>query len=758
MKLELDNKNVKIKDLLNGQFLELECWVISDANPNRNGSWFTLESMQESLNAFKNRPVLGAFNDNIGPDGDFMGHEDNGLRYDPEFESMYYDYLQKDGSIIEVPLGTVRESDPVDIVVDKKTGLHWIKLRCALWTAYNYKAIKSLLKSRKGRSKISVEVEINESEMVGNVEKILHFTPLGFTILGSRENGQQIEEGIEGAHLTVLDFFENKMFAKKAKALHYAYSALENYNNNIVETSKGGTTSVSSVEDSNKLIPNNSNTCEFSSDSDDVNEAPEEEITMENQSQEGGNNEMLTMNEKRELLDNWLKANRASEHGWIWVCDMTDTEVFYNLCNENDEDLYYRAPYSITEDEEGHPVAMVDIENEVRVVKKWADFANDEPCDCEDGKCEKCEDNAGDEDDAKCENSTECEEAEKCEESAEKCEESKCNNEDSDDLDDSDDDDSDEKEKCEAEEKCEEAKCDESKCEEAKCDEAEKCADEKCEESKCEMEEKVEMEEDNGPTDLNTEPTEPAGDGLTSEESLEAATASIRAPEIQTEADNVGDAAENVEVETNAETPAEDVSVAEPEGSESEAVSEGPDGEKAEVIDEPPAETSVEQPNDEDKEKLYSATVNVNGTDVDINTLYSKYAEVVTEYEELNKKFEEMKTNYDALQNEVKINDAKKLVEFGANFVNSEEDVDADTKANFIKQIEEKCMTYEFSDEDSVSKFAKSLVAMYLYEKRSSHKNNNSIVMPINVNPNINSSMSSKDEAFDNAFNKLKNI
>ncbi len=755
MKLELDNKNVKIKDLLNGQFLELTADCISDANPNRNGSHFMLEAMEDAIPTFANKPVLGAFNENIGPEGDFMGHEDNGLRIDNELGDLYYDYIQRDGTVVEIPLGLIRESDPVEIVIDKKTGLHWIRTRCALWTAYNYKAIKSLLKSRKGRAKISVEVEILDSYYdESGVEHIKKFNLLGFTILGSRENGQQIEEGIEGAHLTVLDFFENEMFAKKAKALHYAYSALEEFNsNNNVETSKEGDATVAHLEDSN-ISSNDANVCEFSSDSDDnLNEAPEEEITMENQSQEGGNNEMLTMNEKRELLDNWLKVNRASEHVWVWTCDLTDTEVFYNVCTEDVEDLYFRAPYSITEDEEGHPIAMVDVENEVRVVKKWADFSDSVCPDCGENPC-VCEK----------QEKTKCEEA--------KCEESKC-----------------EDEKCE-ESKCEDEKCEDKKCVDEKCeDNTEKCAeddsdddgedsdeddepddkeemtaDEKCEKAEEEKtcEENPEKEEmsagDNGPTNLNTEPTAPVGEGLSAEEALEVATSSICAPEIQVDAENTGDAAENVEVDIDKETPAEETVVAEAEGTDSETTSVSPEGDKAEVVEPAPAQTTVEQPNDEDKEKLYSATVNVNGVELDINTLYSKYAEVVTEYEELNKKFEEIKTNYDALQNEMKTNTAKKLADFGANFVNSEEDVDGDSKASFVKQIEEKCMSYELVDEESVTKFAKSLIAMYLYEARSTHKNNNSIVMPINVNPNINSSMSSKDEAFDNAFSKLKNI
>ena len=41
---ELDSKQIRIRDILNDKnFLEIEIFAISDANPNRNRSHFTLE-------------------------------------------------------------------------------------------------------------------------------------------------------------------------------------------------------------------------------------------------------------------------------------------------------------------------------------------------------------------------------------------------------------------------------------------------------------------------------------------------------------------------------------------------------------------------------------------------------------------------------------------------------------------------------------------------------------------------------------------
>lgn len=57
---ELDSNQIRIRDILNDKnFLEIEIFAISDANPNCNKSHFTLESMQKGLESFNDKPMLG---------------------------------------------------------------------------------------------------------------------------------------------------------------------------------------------------------------------------------------------------------------------------------------------------------------------------------------------------------------------------------------------------------------------------------------------------------------------------------------------------------------------------------------------------------------------------------------------------------------------------------------------------------------------------------------------------------------------------
>ena len=210
---ELDSNQIRIRDILNDKnFLEIEIFAISDANPNRNRSHFTLESMQKGLESFNDKPILGFFN----KQGDFESHNGR-VAYDPEEQVDYWD-----NSNGEQILGFIRQTDRKEIV--ERDGLHWICCTAMIYTQYNYKQVKRLLKDRK--KKVSVEIAVLDSEMVDGIEYIKEFDLKGITILGSR-NGIQIKEGIEGAGLSILEVFDAARFSGQKQTIIQAYSQLE---------------------------------------------------------------------------------------------------------------------------------------------------------------------------------------------------------------------------------------------------------------------------------------------------------------------------------------------------------------------------------------------------------------------------------------------------------------------------------------------------------------------------------------------------
>lgn len=210
LKFDLSSKQIKYREILDKEFVELEVYAVSDIDPNRNGSHFTYDSMKKVVEngSFKNKPIVGFFKNN-----DFTTHEGE-AGYDFELEKEYWNTERG-----ERILGWIRESDPVELV--EKDGLHWIRFRCILCTTYCYAQVKRLLKDR--RKKVSVEITVHNSvKRDDGVVDLLDWTLNGTTILGSK-NGKEILEGIPGAHLSILESLDTDALMAQKTALSFAY-------------------------------------------------------------------------------------------------------------------------------------------------------------------------------------------------------------------------------------------------------------------------------------------------------------------------------------------------------------------------------------------------------------------------------------------------------------------------------------------------------------------------------------------------------
>jgi hypothetical protein len=229
LQFDLSSKQIKFKNILNKEFVEMEIWAVSDIDPNRNKSHFTLESMERVVanGLIKNKPIVGFFKEN-----DFTTHE-GVADYDIELQNEYWNTERG-----ERILGWVRESDPVEIV--EKDGLYWIKFRCVLCVKYCYAQVKRLLKDR--NKKVSVEITVHKSEKrPDGIVDLIDWDLNGTTILGSK-NGKEVLEGIPGAHLSILEDLGGEAFAEQKKVLSFAYEqafgASEDKSNEVEQISE----------------------------------------------------------------------------------------------------------------------------------------------------------------------------------------------------------------------------------------------------------------------------------------------------------------------------------------------------------------------------------------------------------------------------------------------------------------------------------------------------------------------------------------
>lgn len=210
LQFDLTPRQIKFKDILNKEFVEMEIYAISDIDPNRNNSHFTYESMKRAVEngSIKNKPIVGFFKNQ-----DFTTHEGY-ADYDIELGEKYWNTERG-----ERILGWVRESDPVELV--EEDGLHWIKFRCILCVRYCYSQVKRLLKDR--RKKVSVEITVHKSEeREDGIIDLLDWTLNGTTILGSK-NGKEVLEGVPGAHLSILENLDDNAMMEQRKMLSFAY-------------------------------------------------------------------------------------------------------------------------------------------------------------------------------------------------------------------------------------------------------------------------------------------------------------------------------------------------------------------------------------------------------------------------------------------------------------------------------------------------------------------------------------------------------
>lgn len=219
---DLTPEQVQIKKALASDFIEIEIYAISNADPNRNMSCFLLESMEKGKYTFVNKPILGFFN----KDNDFEAHNGQ-VGYDKELKQEYWDNAEQ-------ILGFIRESDEIEIV-DREDGLKWIRCTAMIYTKYNFRQVKKLLKDK--HKKVSVEVEIKKFERINDIDYIYEFELTGITILGSRK-GIPVKEGIEGASLSVIDLMRTERYNQQVKSLTFAYNNLEEKNTKKEEDSQ----------------------------------------------------------------------------------------------------------------------------------------------------------------------------------------------------------------------------------------------------------------------------------------------------------------------------------------------------------------------------------------------------------------------------------------------------------------------------------------------------------------------------------------
>lgn len=206
---------------------------------NRNNSSISTETMNAALPSFSNRPILGYIHQLEDGTFDFYSHNMELVEDENEADGVRLEYL-------ETPVGVVPESCNAHLAYDESKEKTYVEVDAYIFEEYSKAA--DIIRE-KGVSKVSVELAIED--MSFNAKEgflsINSFYFMGVTILGRDEEGNFIEEGMEGSNITLGSFSKENnsvvtddMQTKMFELLTKLNDALEKFNDTADSEKKGG--------------------------------------------------------------------------------------------------------------------------------------------------------------------------------------------------------------------------------------------------------------------------------------------------------------------------------------------------------------------------------------------------------------------------------------------------------------------------------------------------------------------------------------
>lgn len=251
---------------------------------NRNKSYVSKESAEKAMNTIADRPVLAAIHQLDDGSWDFEGHEMEIVKDDKGNEELRY---------IESQVGSF-SSEPAFWEHDDNLDKDYV---CAYaYISEEYTKACEIIRAKQG-SKNSCELFIDELSYNAK-EKYLELNDFyvnASTLLGSHDDGTEIQEGMEGSRADIADFSVNNNSVKFDK------------NEKLIEL----------LENLNKTLSN------FN----------KEQTPVQTQSKEGGTNNKMTKFE--ELL---AKYGKTAEDVTFDYTEMSDEELEAKFAEMFDDD------------------------------------------------------------------------------------------------------------------------------------------------------------------------------------------------------------------------------------------------------------------------------------------------------------------------------------------------------------------------------------------------------------------------------------
>ena len=203
---------------------------------NRNGSFIEDDDMNRALPSFANKPILAEIKKNSKGELDFGTHAMEFIEDEDGNVKIHY---------IEQPVGIVPESHNGHLEYDKTYEKNFAVVNGYIFKYYGNETAEIL--ERKGGTKVSVELEINEMswDSKENYLVIKDFTFSGVTLLS-----EDVGEGMLGSRLDISDFsqYQSIDYSKEIHEMKARLAALESSFDNK-NPKEGGNQTLSKLEE-----------------------------------------------------------------------------------------------------------------------------------------------------------------------------------------------------------------------------------------------------------------------------------------------------------------------------------------------------------------------------------------------------------------------------------------------------------------------------------------------------------------------------
>lgn len=201
---------------------------------NRNNSYISESNMKKNLHTIYNKPILANIIELDNGEKDFHSHD---FTVDEQTGKTHY---------IEHSVGHIPESGNAHLEYDEENDKMYVVVEGVIYEDYGNEAADII--REKGTNKVSVELEIYDLSFNAKDKylEINDFSFRGITLLGREKNGKEIQEGMQGAKLSLEDFSEsNNSFVYFSQVLE----ELDKKINTLLSTKEGKETKMTKFEE-----------------------------------------------------------------------------------------------------------------------------------------------------------------------------------------------------------------------------------------------------------------------------------------------------------------------------------------------------------------------------------------------------------------------------------------------------------------------------------------------------------------------------